>query len=274
MWYKGNGEYYIYSMFSINGKLVLLCPLYSADIPDIKVNLPEIDRIIKGPEEAIMILIYDSDASVSITIEGETRYFNICNETKVKDKWLTAATLLYDDYHLLPLWYKYYKQLGVEHFYLYYNGSKLPADIFQADDITYIIWNIKYWTGDAVWRHHAQPLQMNHALWKYGCETEYMIFADLDEYMIITDALEPHDRIMFNSHWAMSTSTFRSLNRVYYDKTGIPERNKCIYRTSSVKHVPIHGEGLDCCNRMMLHFYNWSKPERIIKDVEWTPIDI
>ena len=37
-----------------------------------------------------------------------------------------------------------------------------------------------------IFKHHAQPGQMHHALYKYGKNNyNYMIFCDLDEYIFI-----------------------------------------------------------------------------------------
>lgn len=281
-WYTGNGTYYIADIFAKNGKLVLICPLYQDNLPDITVhNHTKIDEIIRGPIEPIRILTYGYITdNIIVTIEGETRQFTVTDEIKPPKYKLTCTTLFLNDYQLIPLWYEWYRRLGVEHFYLYYNGPRLPSDIFIAPEITYIPWNFRYWNGDISrgsleWMHHAQSLQMNHALWKYGVETDYMIFADLDEYMLpdangcLIDE-DSKDVIMFASYWSRTINGKIPKERVgqsvKMDTTADLSRNKCIYKTSGLLHVNIHGNhtGYNGTIRKMMHFYNWSKPDREI----------
>jgi hypothetical protein len=283
-WYAGNGRYHIADIFRRDELVVLICPLYGNGGPDIVLHQGGelVEDITHGPIEPVRIIVYSSPShtqEITITVNEETRTFNIDPEEHHNHK-LTCTTLFLHDYELIPIWYNWYSSRGVEHFYMYYNGPKLPSDIFTAPNITYILWNFRYWNGEPNtcmdWVHHAQPLQMNHALWKYGGDTEYMIFADLDEYMLpkegwegrLIDGSDGHDVIQFASHWA------RTINgkipktipkNILIDAEGDIKRSKCIYRTKDLKRVTIHGAGTEETYRMMMHFYNWSKPDREIE---------
>jgi hypothetical protein len=105
------------------------------------------------------------------------------------NNFLALTTLFKNDYYLFPLFYNYYKEQGVQHFYMYYNGIVTPeiSNIFNKPDVTLVEWNFHYWNPRGVkYPHHAQMGQMHHALYKYGKDIyDYMIFCDLDEYLHI-----------------------------------------------------------------------------------------
>jgi len=114
---------------------------------------------------------------------------NTINTRTGTNKFLAVTTLFKHDHRLFPLFYNYYKEQGVDHFFMYYNGviTEEIKKVFDKPDVTLVEWNFHYWNTHGVkYIHHAQTGQMHHALYKYAKDVyDYMIFCDLDEYLHI-----------------------------------------------------------------------------------------
>ncbi len=249
-----------------------------------------------GPSEPILIFIYNNPLKEYHNIvQAEVNYNNqnkqmiaeyIINESYLYN--LTITTLFKDDYNLFPLFYEYYKNQGVEHFYMYYNGiiTKEIKELFNKSDVTLIEWNFRYSLSNCKYWHHAQLGQMHDALYKYGkFNSKYMIFCDLDEYLNIKNNTiknfifqNPNIRTFgFCNFWS------RTLDNKIPDKFPnefmIGEklmygaRSKNIYKTDEVMVIGIHSSMCLCAtgwtpgdrtitNLDMFHFYNWSQKNR------------
>ena len=205
-------EYLFFDIFYKDNKIYLIIPIRNEVIPvdDIRLCICNSETvlhvskiIIKDRYEAISIYIYDyinecddnnaKILNVSVTyneIHKDYQLEHIITSSFPKYK-LTLTTLFKDDYKLFPFFYKYYKDQGVEHFYMYYNGplsneNNEIKDILNYDDITLIEWNYAYWASCKNGIHYAQPGQMHHAIYRYGKNiSDYMIFCDLDEFLYI-----------------------------------------------------------------------------------------
>ena len=116
-------------------------------------------------------------------------------------------TLFKDDYELLQKYLKYYYDLGVNIFYLYYNNK---VDHFIINNIInmnkyniriYLIeWNYIYWYkyGNNLKHHHAQTMSINDSLNILKNYSEYVIYNDLDEYFILDNYNNFNDLIESN----------------------------------------------------------------------------
>jgi len=155
---------------------------------------------VKDSDEPILIYIYEYITPPNTTIKVNVNIISNMKKTydlihiytqaqKPTNKFLALTTLFKHDYYLFPLFYNYYKEQGVDHFYMYYNGVITPQirKVFNKPDVTLVEWNFNYWNPRGVkYPHHAQMGQMHHALYKYGKDIyDYMIFCDLDEYLHI-----------------------------------------------------------------------------------------
>ena len=155
---------------------------------------------VKDSNEPILIYIYEYITPPNSVIEVNVKLINNMTKTYAlihiytqpqtrTNKFLALTTLFKDDYYLFPLFYNYYKEQGVDHFYMYYNGVITPGirKVFDKPGVTLVEWNFHYWNHRGVkYPHHAQMGQMHHALYKYGKDIyDYMIFCDLDEYLHI-----------------------------------------------------------------------------------------
>jgi hypothetical protein len=205
---------------------------------------------------------------------------------------LTVTTLFKDDFNLFPIYYKYYKSQGVDHFYLYYNNNIENLDqnfykyINSLNDVTLTEWNYRYLNDDSTkYKHHAQLGQIHDALYRFGKNnSKYMIFNDFDEYFKIK-GITIKNYLLNNPN----VSTFGFCNRwsttvdkqiptelpntfLYGEKHDHGNRSKNILKVEDIETTGIHGY-LDSItynivnptrilNLDMFHFYNWSNKKR------------
>ena len=106
-------------------------------------------------------------------------------------------TLFKDDIALLKRYLKYYSELGVEIFYLYYN-KKFDHNIIQTVTnlnennykIYLIEWDYIYMIKYGDLKHHfAQTMAINDSLNILKNYGSYTLYNDLDEYLIIDKKL-------------------------------------------------------------------------------------
>lgn len=206
-----------FDIFYKNNKIYLIMPIYNTPAASKDITLTINNSILKLTEsyikdsnEPILIYIYDYitppntiiKVNVSIINNMKQSYslmhintltdintINTINTRTRTNKFLALTTLFKHDYGLFPLFYNYYKEQGVDHFFMYYNGviTQGIKKLFDKPDVTLVEWNFHYWNPRGVkYPHHAQMGQMHHALYKYAKDVyDYMIFCDLDEYLHI-----------------------------------------------------------------------------------------
>lgn len=121
----------------------------------------------------------DTD-EVKLTINNrmKTITFQSCEVTTKYD--LVAMTLFKDDVALIEGWVKYHTDLGVEHFFLYYNGDKPVETLPCLEHVTYIEWSYPYLFDQL---HFAQFSAMTDMIYQARNFTKYVMFSDLDEYI-------------------------------------------------------------------------------------------
>jgi hypothetical protein len=290
-------RYLFFDIFARNNELVIVCPIYSQDYVNFENITAKVDdkylpiktTKISYVEAAIAIVIFElniKDENFQVLIEYNSiiKSFDLLHLNCEKQYFLTQTTLFKDDYYLIRPFYNYYKNQGVEHFYLYYNGfdNILPSNIYNNDDITLLSWPFKYCNDKSCkFVRHAQIGQMHHAFYKYGKPmSEFMIFNDLDEYMYI-----PHKTIIelikkniskisfvFLNNWADSSIPKEYIDQqILKDKSvdRFPVRCKCIHNTLKLDLLNIHTSKhyssttmLINESNLLLHFYKWSGKNR------------
>ena len=299
-----------YDIFYKNNNIYIILPIYNDPIDSssikIKVDNDElktpITYIYKLGNESILIFIYNYLSNVDV-INVTIEYNNIIkifklnhikvNECNVNE--LSLTTLCKNDYRIFPIFYEYYKNQGVSHFYIYYNGiiTSEIQKVFNLDNVTLIEWNFKYWNDRTKikYPHHAQTGQINHALYRYGKDiSDYMLFCDLDEYCYIPNfsikqyILDNNDinMIGFCNYWSNTIDNKypeKFPNKFLTVKEGIPYpgRSKTLYKTNSINIVGVHTINHTLYRKkndnnlkafMMFHFYNWTKKNRKIEEVD------
>ena len=279
-----------FEIFYKKNKIYMILPIYNSPYNEnnikISVNnkiLTLDNKIVKDSIEPTLIFIYKYKSKkrkikVSVSYNNITKNYILHNLTSNNKKYLTLTTLFKDDYKLFPIFYKYYKDQGVEHFYMYYNGIITDdiKSIFNVKNVTLIQWNFRYWNPNSCkYINHAQLGQMHHAIYKYGKnKSKYMIFCDLDEYMNISGKsiknfiLENKDIDMFHfcNYWSRTIDN--KIPDSFPEKFWISEKLRCnvqsknIFKIKSIDFIGIH-EKLDSklksiTDLKMYHFFNWS----------------
>lgn len=180
------------------------------------------DKLEKDLYEPILIFVYDFSNNsnnsntnfVTITYKKNNYnyFFGVCPQKNKKK--IALTTLFKYDIFSFPFFYEYYKNQGVEDFYIYYNGklSDLNQDVFSnKKNVCLIEWNFRYINPEKYkYMHHAQLGQIHHSLYKFGKDYyDYMIFCDFDEYFHIKDQKicdlitnnPTIDKFVFNNYW-------------------------------------------------------------------------
>ncbi len=256
-------------------------------------------KIVKDNHEPILILVYDYDSynpekeyEISIKYKDKECIKKLINYPESNSNFLAITTLFKNDYNLFHIYYKYYKNQGVDHFYLYYNDkienldSKFYNYINTLSDVTLTEWNFRYWNNDNYkYRHHAQLGQIHDAMYRFGKNnSKYMIFNDFDEYfkikgITIKDYIINKPEVStfgFCNRWA--TTVNKDIPKefpkkfLYGEKHDHGNRSKNILKTSDIETTGIHGymESITynfnnpkkILNLDMFHFYNWSNKNR------------
>lgn len=211
--------------------------------------------------------------NITVMYHGSQKSYNLTKyKPKAKKFYLTAGTLFKHDYKYLKMWMSYYEKIGVQFFYLYYNGvasEKIKSIAKQFNNCILIDWDFPYWihgkseTDQKPVKHHsAQSVQINHMLYKYENDTVWMSMMDLDEYFVLTEPTnqklvdflkqkEKFPSVIFPCVWAqVDTSEINKDTDVNYLLTNtiqqnqghclIPRRSKSIYQTSKTHMVNVH----------------------------------
>jgi hypothetical protein len=104
-----------------------------------------------------------------------------------KKHFLCVMTLFYSETNReLDIFFNYYRNQGVDFFYMYYNGSlNNRNNLPKYSDVIYLEWNFYYWLQINQHKkvHHAQIPAMIHFEKKYLPYTEYALMIDTDEFL-------------------------------------------------------------------------------------------
>ena len=110
---------------------------------------------------------------------------------------LSIATLFKYKTEYLSEWIDHHLKVGVEHFYLYENNknfdikvSEILRPYIQKGVVTHLLWPYPYvmynhrlkkvWLNDSYL--YTQVPQINHSIYKYNSETEWLLSCDTDEF--------------------------------------------------------------------------------------------
>jgi len=169
---------------------------------------------------------------------------------KVKRHRLVAMTLFKEDYKLIPAYVKYYTELGVEHFFLYYNKTFGSDPLPNIDNVTYIQWNYPYYNGKGA--HCAQITSINNFLYWAKHFADYVLFNDMDEFIQVP--LDLGDKLCYGfinrfivlDNPEQCEETCERIKNKNYKKLDwtneYPRRSKCIVSTQ------IYAMGVHCPN--------------------------
>lgn len=298
-----DNELLFFDIFYKNNLIYLICPIYRVNYPNfdlisiyqiidnLQVKCELINSIIENVQEAFALLIFKPNMildiiNINVIYENENKEYELNHIKTIKKYKLTLTTLCKNDYKLFNLFYDYYTNLGVEAFYIYYNGkvNENIKNTFLKNNVYLIEWDFKYFNNLDTYSylHHAQLTQMHNALYKFGKDTtEYMIFNDLDEYFYInknelTNLLNlNYGSYLFYNVWARTIDNNipnKLPNNIYIHDNIIKARSKCIHKVDNIISLHVHdvrkyvNEEIIKYenNNIFYHFYNWSQPNRNI----------
>jgi hypothetical protein len=128
-----------------------------------------------------------SMASVAVVFhyEDESRDFVLHRVHTRRGARYAACALFHTDAHLMEMWVSYWWLLGVDTFYMYYNGKAedIPALAARAAALrpaaTFHHWPFDYWVADAKRPHHGQPMAVNDCFYRYRDRHEFLVMYDL-----------------------------------------------------------------------------------------------
>ena len=170
-----------------------------------------------------------------------------------------------DDFALIPQFVKYYSEvIGIQHFYLYYNGSLDDVHLPQLENVTYIEWNYPYnakTTENGCFIHCSQIGSVNDLLSWAKQFSKYIMFVDLDEFVYWNNSI-PLIQYILNQNYKcygmrnVFTALKNSSTTVSYNENWIKMllnndfevipticefqfRSKCIVRTD-IKLMGVH----------------------------------
>jgi len=172
--------------------IISLSPHISDNNINISINTNYTKEIYKNndyyePSFTIILKLENYIENISININDNEIYLEQMN---ILEHTISAMTLFKDDYNLLKRYIKYYSNLDVNIFFIYYNAELNDNIINNIKKLNtnntciYLIeWNYLYWWKPK--QHNAQTIAMNdslHILKNYG---NYTLYNDLDEYIIL-----------------------------------------------------------------------------------------
>lgn len=147
---------------------------------------------------------------------------------KKKEYYLTLCAIVKDENIYLPEWLWYHKKIGVEHFYIYDNGSSIPIAQTLQQEITEGLVTVIPIEGKGV-----QVKAYEHCLKDYGKKATWMGFIDTDEFIVpktvtwLPDLLKEYRR--FGG---------LGINWIIFGSGGNPERPKGLQIRNFLQHSP------------------------------------
>jgi hypothetical protein len=173
-------------------------------------------------------------------------------------------TLFKDDKALIPAYVQYYRELGVEHFYLYFNGGVVPSDVPQYDDVTYLSWDHPYHVHlpGAYTPVFAQLGAINDMLYYGKFISEYILYNDMDEFIYWNNTSSLKSFVINNTKTCYAflnqfvclvdrnvqvkpdVSNIDLVNARCFEKLtqvhAFPYRSKCIVKPAAVQFMCVH----------------------------------
>jgi hypothetical protein len=143
---------------------------------------------LEGLDRLEMQVVYQDRVSQNVTVlrapGGWESSFAMC-------------ALFLQDRHLLRMWTAYWYLIGVDTFYLYWNGdtSVIPELRDMVEDlpatVVFIHWPYDYWVPNKERPHHGQPQAWNSCYQRNKDKHDYLVFYDLVRVAVIGQAPSP-----------------------------------------------------------------------------------
>lgn len=235
-----------------------------------------------------------SNVNLEIKYEKYSKKFEL-NQLNIPNNNIYAVTLFKDDYQLLKKYLDYYKKLGVECFYLYYNNKINEEFINEINiinqskhQIILTEWDYDYWyiNKNKTKHHHSQTMAINDSLHILKNFSSYILYNDLDEYIKIDtnfyDLIQKNNNIdifQFKCMFCKMGEKLIKYRNFYfeYDDNKIIKgnfwdkyREKNLIKTSSINLMGVHNPVKDFSKKKLetlyvtyfYHFINFYEKNR------------
>lgn len=122
---------------------------------------------------------------VVITFQDEARDFRLISVHSNRVSEYGMCALFHTDHHLMEMWASYWWLLGVDKFYMYYNGKQedIPALQERAAKLKpkffFIHWPFDYWVPDKDRPHSGQPMAVNDCFYRNRDRHDIMMMYDM-----------------------------------------------------------------------------------------------
>jgi hypothetical protein len=109
-------------------------------------------------------------------------------------RWAMVAIFSFSR-HLLRMWMSYWHVIGVDTFYLFYNGDSEDISVIEAEladmpvSVVIVDWQVLHWIQtDGADITHGQPIAINEAVQRWRHLHNFMAFYDTDEFLVLPTA--------------------------------------------------------------------------------------
>ena len=203
-WSDGGYQTYLWTdAFLKNDAITIISQCY-VGIPRAYENIKLKSPLLPGGEARFdTIHVRDSYESVIVShytnpvlarldrLEVEVQYESIRENVTILrapggwESSFAMCALFLQDRHLLRMWAHYWYLLGVDTFYLYWNGesSEIPYLRDFLEDvpahIVFIHWPYDYWVPNKERPHHGQPQAWNSCYQRNKDKHDFLVFYDL-----------------------------------------------------------------------------------------------
>ena len=146
---------------------------------------------------------------------GNTTTFELKkNPSPPPSDWAMVAVFSFSR-HLLRMWVTYWHTIGVDTFYLYYNGKSEDIPLIESEladlpfSIVIVDWQILHWIlTDTADNTCGQPIAINEAVVRWSHLHKFMAFYDTDEFLVLP---ESDNLNHFTQRWTAQFGPFLAL---------------------------------------------------------------
>lgn len=164
------------------------------------------------------------------------RQIRIRNGSREPQYFLSAMVRAKDEGRFLPEWIAYHHNLGVDHFYVYDNGStdgtpQILAPLINAGLVTYESWP----------QRPISPTADLHFLSEYGVHSQWVAFFDADEFVCEDVPGRLRAVLLGNSHRPAIAMNWRYFGSSYHDTVpdGLVVENFTLADSVLDRHVKV-----------------------------------
>ncbi|MES2274549.1 MAG: glycosyltransferase family 2 protein [Bacteroidota bacterium] len=151
--------------------------------------------------------------------------------------YISICCIIKDENNYLDEWVNYHLKVGVQHFYIYDNGSTIPVqDTLQKLDL------LKYVTVINFPGVSMQYVTYKHCLKKYGMQSRWIAFIDTDEFIVPKTTHGDLRAFLkdYEGYGGLGINWLMFGSAGYVEKTGRPQLESFVLRSDDTFDVNKH----------------------------------